>query len=121
MQKVKPYAPGHLLRHLQPWGLLLKLLPSPQTRQGQAWYLNHKPAKKKAEMSQRRGKTMSGFHTVKIGHIHYAFSLIVTASISKYHRDDQVVISQPIQRACFSASSIFKLMASLNRRAKVMY
>lgn len=54
-EKGKPYAPGHLLRHLQPWGLLLKLSPSPQMRQGQAWCLNHKPAwKVRNELKERR-------------------------------------------------------------------
>ena len=44
--KTKPYIPEHLPRHLQPWDLLLKLLPSPQMMLGQAWCLNHKPEKK---------------------------------------------------------------------------
>lgn len=103
--KAKPYyTPGHLPQHLQPWGLLLKLLPSPQMRLGLAWCLNHKPAKKKENELKKIKNYKSDSHSQ-----HFVYIICLQPSGHKYHRDE-FVIAWPIQRACFPSSSVFKLL-----------
>lgn len=99
-KKVKPYAPGHLPQHHQPWGLLLKPLPSPQMRQGQAWCLNHKPAKKAEKELERRWNYEWTPYSQNWAYS-VSSALDHKSSIGRYHRNNRVCYSMTNTKSLF--------------------